>query len=126
MSSPLIQEKGSPEELASDFEFDMKICKYMLNQKMKRLKDFGFWCSESGNPEDEIKSFVAEIRTMDEKDRAWQVSKVRQAWTAISDFLMLVQSTPNTGEAELEDMLKAEELDKRKLFFFGSAISLTS
>ena len=82
---------------------------------MKTLRDFRFWFED----EKEHSTFVAAIRAIKEEDRALQVSRLRQAWTAVKDFFAGVQKEKAAiGTAELDDMLSAQDLEKRKCNFW--------
>ena len=117
--TPTPSDKGSPEEtfrqLATDFELDKAVYEYILLKKMKTLRDFRFWFSS----EDECKTFMAEIRGVQAEDQQLQTSKLRQAWHAVKSYIDLMQKDKSAGtEAELEDMLKAEDLERRKTNFW--------
>ena len=106
-------------QLAKDFDFDARISNLILAKKMKSLRDFRFWFSGKDG-EDEIKSFVAEIREIQEDPdtHKLQTSKLRQAWASVHDFLKKQHDTPKPGEAELEDMLQSDDLEGRKKAFW--------
>ena len=113
------QQRSTPEEtfkqLAIDFEFEQKVADHILSKKIKTLKDFrDRFPATTG--EDEIKTFIGEIREL--PDPGLQTSKLRQAWAAVSDHLEAIANRPDIGEAELEDMLKGEDLDNRKKNFW--------
>ena len=123
MATPIEHKEGkTPKEtfaqLAKDFDFDPRIANLILEKKMTSLRDFRHWFSEKDG-EEEIKNFVAEIREIQEKpeEAKLQVSKLRQAWTSVSDFLKKRQDTPKKEE-ELEDMLQSEDLEGRKKAFW--------
>ena len=116
---PTPQEKGTPEDtfkqLCSDFELEKGIYEHIMAKKMKTLRDFRFWFDD----EKQHTSFVAEIRAIDDKDKQLQVSKLRQAWTAVKDYLAdLQKEKASIGTAELEDMLGAADLERRKSNFW--------
>ena len=115
MAAPTPQEKGSPEEtfkqLCHDFDLDKAIYDHIIAKKMKTLRDFRFWFED----EKEHVTFIAAVRAIKDEDRQLQVSKLRQAWTAVKDFLAEAQKErASIGIAELEDMLGAADLERRK------------
>ena len=124
MATPIEHKDGkTPKEtfaqLAKDFDFDPRISNLILAKKMTSLRDFRFWFSGKDG-EDEIKSFVAEIREIQEDPdtHKLQTSKLRQAWASVHDFLKKQHDTPKPGEAELEDMLQSDDLEGRKKAFW--------
>ena len=119
MIVPTILEKGTAVEtfnqLASDFDLAKEVVDHMLLKKMQTLRDFRFWFST----EDDCKVFVAEIRGVVADDKPLQVSKLRQAWSAVKNYIDLLQKDKSAGaEAELEDMLSAQDLEARKTNFW--------
>ena len=118
MFVPAPSEKEAPEDtfkqLASDFDLSKEVLAHMLLKKMKTLRDFRFWFSN----EDECKTFVAEIRGIDTDDKPLQVSKLRQAWASVKNYIDFLQKDKSAGAgAELEDMLSAQDLETRKTNF---------
>ena len=119
MAVPTPVEKGTPFEtftkLAEDFSLEKAVIDYMMVKKMKTLRDLRFWFSN----EDEIKFFMAEINGVGKEDKELQVSKLRQAWSAVKQYVDLLQKDKSAGlESELDDMLSPQDLETRKVNFW--------
>ena len=95
------------QQLARDFKFSEHIADALIAKKLETLRDFRFAFAN----EDEVKPFVERIRSIDEEDKQMEISRVRQAWEGVKDWLNLqTKDKAQFSQGDIEEMLPSEEL----------------